>query len=117
MKMNKMIFPCALAFAALSLCSCNGLFEGNGGGRVVNYPTVDDMARIDREMGLETKSHNATRTNNVDGESGAAVAARAQAAAQAAPQQPAVQTPPVAPAPQPQIPELPPSSTIQKLRN
>jgi len=106
---NGRSFYCALAGIILvSLSSCEGF--GGGDGRVVNYPTVSEMARIDREMGLDSKEpSNNSRTSAPSRSGNVAV----QPTGQSTPQQPLQPVERSVPQPAPTIPALPPNSTLR----
>lgn len=109
MTTNGKYFLLALAAACgLTLTSCEGF--GSSGARVVNNPSVDDMARIDHEMGLEPKAKTSTRLYTPETDTGTVQPQRQVQEVQ--PSQP--QLAPVAPTPvQPSIPTLPPNSSLR----
>lgn len=48
--------PILLAFAALfTACLCSCASSSSGGGQVIHYPTVDDMARYESQWGMQPR--------------------------------------------------------------
>jgi uncharacterized membrane protein len=108
--MNLQILSLSVALLAMfSLSSCDSL-GGGGDGVVIKEPTVDQMARLEKEWGMTPRTVK-PRGYGSDGEVTTYQAAPQQA--QARPQ-PVAETQPAAAAPT--VPPLPDSSTLQKLR-